>query len=129
MNRPFRFGVVAAYATSHTAWISIARSAEELGYATLLMPDRTSIGSFAPFPALAVAAEATKELRVGSYVFCNEYRHPVILARDAATLDVLSEGRLELGLGAELAHMKRDKWVCRLQMPVFVSGTSRRPFN
>ena len=100
MNRPFRFGVVAAYATSHTAWISIARRAEELGYATLLMPDRTSIGSFAPFPALAIAAEATKELRVGSYVFCNEYRHPVILARDAATLDLLSEGRFELGLGA-----------------------------
>ena len=100
MNRPFRFGVVAAYATSHTAWISIARRAEELGYVTLLMPDRTSIGSFAPFPALAVAAEATKVLRVGSYVFCNEYRHPVILARDAATLDLLSEGRFELGLGA-----------------------------
>ena len=100
MNRPFRFGVVAAYATSHTAWISTARRVEELGYATLLMPDRTSIGSFAPFPALAVAAEATKELRVGSYVFCNEYRHPVILARDAATLDLLSEGRFELGLGA-----------------------------
>ncbi|MGZ3644633.1 MAG: TIGR03621 family F420-dependent LLM class oxidoreductase, partial [Ktedonobacteraceae bacterium] len=95
-----RFGVVAAYATSHTAWISTARRAEELGYAILLMPDRTTIGSFAPFPALAVAAEATKELRVGSYVFCNEYRHPVILARDAATLDVLSEGRFELGLGA-----------------------------
>ena len=100
VNRPFRFGVVAAYATSHTAWISIARRAEELGYATLLMPDRTTIGSFAPFPALAVAAEATKVLRVGSYVFCNEYRHPVILARDAATLDLLSEGRFELGLGA-----------------------------
>ena len=100
MNRPFRFGVVAANATSHTAWITTARRVEELGYATLLMPDRTSIGSFAPFPALAVAAEATKVLRVGSYVFCNEYRHPVILARDAATLDLLSEGRFELGLGA-----------------------------
>ena len=100
VNRPFRFGVVAAYATSHTAWISTARRAEELGYATLLMPDRTTIGSFAPFPALAVAAEATKVLRVGSYVFCNEYRHPVMLARDAATLDLLSEGRFELGLGA-----------------------------
>jgi probable F420-dependent oxidoreductase len=100
MNRPFRFGVVAAYATSHSAWIATARRAEELGYTTLLMPDRTSIGSFAPFPALAVAAEATKALRIGSYVFCNEYRHPVMLARDAATLDVLSEGRFELGLGA-----------------------------
>ena len=100
MNRPFRFGVVAAYATSHSAWVTTARRAEELGYSTLLMPDRTTIGSFAPFTALAVAAEATKLLRIGSYVFCNEYRHPVILAREAATLDLLSEGRVELGLGA-----------------------------
>jgi probable F420-dependent oxidoreductase len=100
MNRPFRFGVVAAFATSHSAWITTARRAEELGYTTLLMPDRTTIGSFAPFTALAVAAEATKLLRIGSYVFCNEYRHPVILAREAATLDLLSEGRVELGLGA-----------------------------
>ena len=110
MNRPFRFGVVAAYATTRTAWVNIARRAEELGYTTLLMPDRTTIGSFAPFPALAVAAEATRVLRVGSYVFCNEYRHPVMLARDAATLDILSEGRFELGLGAgvgasEAQHM------------------------
>ncbi|MFL5654965.1 MAG: TIGR03621 family F420-dependent LLM class oxidoreductase [Ktedonobacteraceae bacterium] len=100
MQRPFRFGVVAAYAPSHTAWISTARRAEELGYATLLMPDRANIGSLAPLTALAVAAEATTVLRVGSYVFCNEYRHPVLLAREAATLDLLSEGRFELGLGA-----------------------------
>src|SRR5947209_5658559 len=100
MHRPFRFGVVAAYAPSHTAWIATARRAEELGYSTLLMPDRTTIGSLAPFTALAVAAEATTVLRIGSYVFCNEYRHPVILAREASTLDLLSDGRFELGLGA-----------------------------
>ncbi len=100
MHRPFRFGVTAAYAPSRTAWITTARRAEELGYATLLLPDRTSVGSLAPIPALAVAAAATTSLRVGSYVFCNEYRHPVLLAREAATLDLLSEGRFELGLGA-----------------------------
>ena len=100
MNRPFRFGVVVSHAQSHTAWISTARQVEQLGYTTLLMPDRTTIGSLAPFTALAVAAEATKVLRIGSYVFCNEYRHPVILAREAASLDLLSEGRFELGLGA-----------------------------
>jgi probable F420-dependent oxidoreductase len=100
MKRPFRFGVVAAYAPSHTAWIATARRVEELGYSTLLMPDRTTIGGLAPLTALAVAAEATISLRVGSYVFCNEYRHPVILAREAATLDLLSDGRFELGLGA-----------------------------
>jgi probable F420-dependent oxidoreductase len=100
MSRPFRFGVVAAYAPSHTAWITTARRVEELGYATLLMPDRANIGGLAPLTALAVAAEATTSLRIGSYVFCNEYRHPVLLAREAATLDLLSEGRFELGLGA-----------------------------
>src|SRR6266481_9905552 len=100
MHRPFRFGVTAAYAPSHTAWIRTARRVEELGYATLLIPDRTTVGSLAPIPALAVAAEATTVLRLGSYVFCNEYRHPALLAREAATLDLLSEGRFELGLGA-----------------------------
>jgi probable F420-dependent oxidoreductase len=100
MHRPFRFGVVAAYAPSHTAWITTARRVEELGYATLLMPDRPSIGGLAPLTALAVAAEATTSLRIGSYVFCNDYRHPLLLAREATTLDLLSEGRFELGLGA-----------------------------
>ncbi len=100
MHRPLRFGVTAAYAQSHTAWIRTARRVEELGYSTLLIPDRTTVGSLAPIPALAVASEATTSLRLGSYVFCNEYRHPVLLARESATLDLLSEGRFELGLGA-----------------------------
>src|SRR6266516_1377314 len=100
MHKPFRFGVVVSHAPSHTAWITTARRVEELGYASLLMPDRPSIGGLAPLTALAVAAEATTTLRVGSYVFCNDYRHPVLLAREAATLDLLSEGRFELGLGA-----------------------------
>jgi probable F420-dependent oxidoreductase len=100
MPRPFRFGVVAAYAPARAAWVAIARRAEELGYSTLLMPDRVNIGGPAPLTALAVAAEATSKLRVGSYVFANGYRHPVLLAREAATLDLLSEGRFELGLGA-----------------------------
>src|SRR5690348_10245887 len=100
MNRPFRFGVTTTFAQSRTDWITTARRAEELGYSTLLIPDRTTIGIFSPLTALATAAEATTALRVGSYVFCNEYRHPAILAREAATLDLLSDGRFELGLGA-----------------------------
>src|SRR5579872_4124396 len=100
MARPFRFGVVVSNAPTHSAWITTAHRIEELGYSSMLMPDRPSLGGLAPFTALAVAAEATSSLRVGSYVFCNDYRHPVILAREAATLDVLSEGRFELGLGA-----------------------------
>ncbi|HEU0004123.1 MAG TPA: TIGR03621 family F420-dependent LLM class oxidoreductase [Ktedonobacteraceae bacterium] len=99
MSRPFRFGVVAAYAPSRSAWISIARRIEELSYSTLLMPDRTTVGTLAPMPALAVAASVTTSLRVGSYVFCNGYRHPVLLAREAASLDLLSDGRFEPGLG------------------------------
>src|SRR5947209_13063621 len=120
MHRPFRFGVVAAYALSHTAWITTARRAEELGYATLLIPDRATIGSLAPLTALAVAAEATTRLRVGSYVFCNEYRHPVLLAREAATLDLLSEGRFELGLGAGVSAPEFQQ----LGIP-FASGGTR----
>ena len=100
MSRPFRFGLVAAYAPSRSAWIGIARRAEELGYSTLLIPDRTTVGTLAPMPALAVAASVTTSLRVGSYVFCNGYRHPILLAREAASLDLLSDGRFELGLGA-----------------------------
>jgi probable F420-dependent oxidoreductase len=119
MNRLFRFGVVVSYAKSHSAWIAIARRVEELGYSTLLMPDRTTIGGLAPLTALAVAAEATTSLRIGSYVFCNEYRHPVILAREAATLDLLSEGRFELGLGAGVGPSEFQ----RMGIPFANAGT------
>ncbi len=70
MQRPFRFAVTAAYAQSLTAWVTTARRAEELGYSTLLIPDRTTAGTLAPMPALAIAAAATTVLRLGSYVFC-----------------------------------------------------------
>ena len=119
MHRPFRFGVVVSYAQSHSAWIATARRVEELGYSTLLMPDRTTIGGLAPLTALAVAAEATTSLRMGSYVFCNEYRHPVILAREAATLDLLSEGRFELGLGAGVGPSEFQ----RMGIPFANAGT------
>jgi probable F420-dependent oxidoreductase len=99
MHRPFRFGVVSSHALSHSAWITTTRRVEELGYATLLVVDRIGMG-LAPFTALAVAAEATTSLRVGTFVFCNDFRHPAVLAKEAATLDLLSEGRFELGLGA-----------------------------
>jgi len=119
MHRPFRFGVVTAYAQSHTAWITTARRVEELGYATLLIPDRVSIGSLAPLTALAVAAQATTSLRIGSYVLCNEYRHPVLLAREAATLDLLSGGRFELGLGAGVGPSEFQ----RIGIPFASAGT------
>ncbi|MEO8972097.1 MAG: TIGR03621 family F420-dependent LLM class oxidoreductase [Ktedonobacteraceae bacterium] len=119
MHRPFRFGVTAAHASSHAAWVATARRAEELGYSTLLIPDRTTVGSLAPIPALAIAAEATTVLRLGSFVFCNEYRHPVMLAREAATLDLLSGGRFELGLGAGVSADESQ----RMGMPFGSAGT------
>ncbi len=109
MSRPFRFGLVAPSAPSRSAWVSIARRAEELGYSTLLIPDRTTAGTLAPMPALAVAASVTTSLHVGSYVFCNGYRHPVLLAREAATLDLLSDGRFELGLGAGVSSTEFEQ--------------------
>ncbi|HYM83330.1 MAG TPA: TIGR03621 family F420-dependent LLM class oxidoreductase [Candidatus Dormibacteraeota bacterium] len=96
---PFRFGVTASWAASADEWTGLARRAESLGYATLLIADHLG-RQLSPMPALTAAALATTRLRVGSYVFANDYRHPLMLATEAATLDILSGGRLELGLGA-----------------------------
>lgn len=98
-GRPFRFGVTARWAGSGDEWAAIARRAEALGYDTLLMPDHLG-AQLSPFGALTAAALATTRLRVGPFVLANDYRHPLLVAREAATLDVLSGGRLELGLGA-----------------------------
>jgi probable F420-dependent oxidoreductase len=100
MSHPFRFGVVTLGAPTRAAWVRLAQRTEATGYATLLMPDRPSMGGLALFAALATAAAVTTTLRVGSFVFSNDLRHPVILAKEAATLDILSDGRFELGLGA-----------------------------
>jgi len=102
MAKAFRFGVVSAGGPSSSAWIALAKRIEELGYATLLVPDRT-VTPLATLTALAVAATATTTLRLGSFVFAHGFRHPALLAREAATLDLLSNGRLEFGLGAEVA--------------------------
>jgi probable F420-dependent oxidoreductase len=98
-TRPFRFGIVAARADSGAAWMEKARRIEALGYATLVIPDNIE-HTLAPMPALAMAAAATRALRVGTYVLANDYRNPVMLAKEAATLDLLSNGRFELGIGA-----------------------------
>lgn len=99
MTHPFRFGVVAAFARSGEEWAAKARHVESLGYATMVMPD-TLRYTLAPLPALAAAAAATRNLRLGPYVLANDFRNPVLLAKDVATLDLLSGGRVELGLGA-----------------------------
>lgn len=106
-QRPFRFGVVAAWARSGEEWAEKARRVESLGYATLVVPDNVE-HTLAAFPALTWAAAATRTLRVGTYVLDNDYRNPVMVAKDAATLDLLSGGRFELGLGAGRPSAERD---------------------
>ncbi len=97
--RPFRFGLMAAKASSSTEWTETAKKAEDLGYSSLLMPDHFG-DQLGVIPALAAAAAVTTELRIGSLVFANDFRHPALLAKDTATIDLLSDGRLEVGVGA-----------------------------
>lgn len=87
-----------ADADSRLDWLERLRRVEDLGYSSVVMPDHFS-HQLSPVPALMVAAE-NSNLRVGSLVLANDYRHPVILAKEAATIDILSEGRLEVGVGA-----------------------------
>jgi probable F420-dependent oxidoreductase len=96
---PFRFGIQLSKAADASGWAGLARKAEDLGYSTLFMPDHFG-DQLAPMPALTAAAGATSTLRVGALVFANDYKHPVVLAKEIATLDVLSGGRVEFGLGA-----------------------------
>jgi probable F420-dependent oxidoreductase len=105
MMRPFRFGVSVWRATSRAEWGEKARKLEDLGYAVLTVPNHLA-DLVAPLPALVSAAEATTRLRVGTYVLNNDLRHPVLVAREAATVDLLTDGRFELGLGA--GHMQSE---------------------
>jgi probable F420-dependent oxidoreductase len=95
----FRFAVQEHHAADARDWRDKARRAESLGYSALYLPDHFS-GQPGPIAALMAAADATTTLRIGSLVFDNDYRHPVVLAKEAATLDLLSGGRLDFGLGA-----------------------------
>ena len=97
--RRFRFGVQLHTAPDGATWADLARKAEDLGYSTLFLPDHFG-DQLAPVPALMAAADATTELRVGALVFDNDYKHPLVLAKEVATIDRLSGGRVELGIGA-----------------------------
>ncbi|MEO5876911.1 MAG: TIGR03621 family F420-dependent LLM class oxidoreductase [Streptosporangiaceae bacterium] len=105
MTRPFRFGAVLRLTGTGKEWADQARSLESDGFSTLLVPDHLVGPRFSPVAAMTAAACATTTLRVGTLVFANDFRHPAVLAKEAATLDVLSGGRLELGLGTGwMAH-------------------------
>lgn len=98
-TNPFRFGLVTVSAPDAKAWTDTARWAEDIGLSALLVPDLPAPVP-APLTALAFAAAATSTLEVGTWVLANDFRNPVALAREAATLDLLSGGRFRLGLGA-----------------------------
>jgi probable F420-dependent oxidoreductase len=105
MTRPFRFSAVLRMADSGKAWAEKARRLEDSGFDALLVPDHLVGPRFAPVAAMTAAACATSRLKVGTLVFANDFRHPAILAKEASTVDVLSGGRLELGLGTGwMAH-------------------------
>src|SRR5262252_8780820 len=120
-GHPFRFGVVAALARTGDEWAEKARRVESLGYSSLVMPDGLRY-TLAPVPALAAAAAGTRTLHVGTYVIANDFRNPVLLAKEAATLDVLSGGRFELGMGAGRPAAAEDN---RMMGLVFDSGGVR----
>ena len=94
--KPFRFGVNLRSAGSRVEWVDKARKLEDLGYSSLTVPDHLA-EMFAPMPALVSAAAATKTIRVGTAVLNNDFRHPVLVAREAATVDLAATGLLKNG--------------------------------
>ena len=116
-ERRFRFGAVAGFGRTGQEWAAAARHIEQLGFSTLLCPDVTAM--FAPFQALSAAAAATSTLRLGSYVLAAPLRTPGEVAWETASLDVLSGGRFELGVGAGRPAAEHD--AARLGLPF---GTS-----
>src|SRR5437588_7375465 len=98
-HRAFRFDVQEHRAHSANNWRDKVRALESMAYSAVYLPDHFG-DQLGPIAALMAAADATTTLRIGSLVFANDYRHPVVLAKEAATLDLLSGGRFELGIGA-----------------------------
>ncbi|MBV8087757.1 MAG: TIGR03621 family F420-dependent LLM class oxidoreductase [Chloroflexi bacterium] len=123
MSKKFRFGVVAAAARSGAEWIDKARRVEGLGFSTLVTPDGMQ-RTLSPFGALAAAAAATATLRVGTYVIANDLRHPAMLAKEVGTLDFLSGGRFELGIGAGRENADADN--AMLGLPFDAGGVRVR---
>ena len=100
-KRPFRFAVTALAGNRNaTRWREKVRRVEDLGYSSIFTMDHVNGTPFGPIAAMCFAAEASRALHIGSMIFANDFRHPVLLAKEMATVDLLSDGRLELGLGA-----------------------------
>jgi probable F420-dependent oxidoreductase len=114
---PFRFGVIVHKTASAKDFTELARRTEALGYSTLFVPDHFVDHELAPTVALAHAAAVTDTLRIGPLVLGNDYKHPVVLAREVGTLDLLSDGRLELGIGAGWMTVDYEKAGMQLDSP------------
>ncbi|AJP00941.1 5,10-methylene tetrahydromethanopterin reductase [Streptomyces cyaneogriseus subsp. noncyanogenus] len=106
MVHPFRFGVNLVTPAPDREWRAKCRRAEELGYDVILVPDH--LGMAAPFPALVAAAEATERPRLGTFVLNAGFWNPALLAREVATADALTGGRLELGVGAGYVQAEHE---------------------
>ena len=120
---------MASHGASAADYREKARKAEDLGYSTWFVPDHFVDHPVAPMPAMAMVAEATETLRVGTLVLGNDYKHPVVLAREAATLDLLSDGRLELGIGAGWMTADYEKAGIPLDKPSLRIDKARLPYN
>ena len=100
MARKIRFSTQSGSQPTGPDWLARAKRLEAIGYETLSMPDHMVGGAWSNMPALGAAAAVTTRLRLGNLVLDNDFRNPVVLAREFATLDVISSGRVEIGLGA-----------------------------
>ena len=108
MPQPFRFGLQTHGPIEGMSWTDTAKFAEQQGYSSLLVPDHFH-GQYGPMTALAAAAAVTTELKVGALVFGNDYRHPIMLAKEMATLDHIAEGRVEFGIRARWMRTDYDQ--------------------
>lgn len=106
MARPFRFGASMVTPSTGDEWRKKCREAERIGYDVITVADH--LGMPAPFPALVAAAEATERPRVGTFVLNTGFWNPTLLAREVATTDALTGGRLELGLGTGYVKPEHD---------------------
>ncbi len=116
-GRRFRFAISCSKARSRKEFTELARKAEALGYSTLFIPDHFVDHDLAPMVALAHAAAVTDTLRIGTFVLGNDYKHPVVVAREMASLDLLSDGRVELGIGAGWMTVDYEKAGIPLDRP------------
>lgn len=115
--RPFRFSLLTGGASTKQAWIDKVCQAENLGYDSILFSDHV-FNAMSPIAALAAAAGVTSRLRLGSYMFGNDFHHPLHLAQDAATIDVLSNGRFDFGLGTGYMNMDYAQLGIPLDAPI-----------